>query len=109
MSSSNISKRDFQSHVHHRLKKIFNKHHILSVINILFEELVKDLRSGKKIKIANFGTLNLKKMPPRHYYDVRFQRVMTSPGHYIVRFFMARPIKKILCQSIDLDKQKEGT
>lgn len=104
VASPVVSKRDFQSYVHHKIKKVISKYHILSVINILFDEMTKDLLAGKHIKIANFGTLMLKKMPPRHYYDVRFQRIMTSTGYHIMRFFMAEPIRKKLCQYVDLDK-----
>jgi nucleoid DNA-binding protein len=99
-----VGKRDLEVYVHRKLKGAISKHHIRGVISILFDEMIKELRAGKMIKIAKFGKLILKKLPPRHYYDVRHQRVMTSPGHYIMRFFMAEPVRKQLCRFVDLDK-----
>jgi nucleoid DNA-binding protein len=79
------------------------------VISILFDEIVGDLKSGKEVKIANFGTLVLKEMPPRRYYDVRFQKIMQSPGNKIIRLFLSKPIRKKLCNSVDIDtKIKDG-
>jgi len=78
------------------------------VISILFEEMVRDLKAGKEIKIVNLGTLVLKDTPPRKYHDVRFQQVMESPGHRVMRLFLAKPIRKKLCESLDLDKKVKG-
>jgi nucleoid DNA-binding protein len=74
------------------------------VITILFEEIIKDLVSGKKLKISNFGTIELKDMKPRRYHDVRFQKVMESDGNRIFRFSLAPKIRKRLCDLLDIDK-----
>ncbi len=106
--SLSVSKRDLWHYVNRKIKRLIHHYHVFSVISILFDEMIKDLRSGKEIKIANFGTLLLKDTPPRKYHDVRFQRVMESPGHRILRLFLAKTIRKKLCESLDLDKKLKG-
>jgi nucleoid DNA-binding protein len=103
--SLSISKRDLWHYVNRKIKRLIHHYHVFSVISLLFEEMLQDLRDGKEIKIANLGTLVLKDTPPRKYHDVRFRRVMQSPGHRVMRLFLARPIRKKLCDSLDLDKK----
>lgn len=100
-----ISKRELWRYVNRKIKRLIHHYHVFSVITILFEEMIKDLQDGKKIKIANFGTLLLKDTLPRRYHDVRFHKVMQSPGYRIIRLFLAKPIRKKLCDSLDLDKK----
>ena len=103
-----ISKRDLWYYVNRKIKRLIHHYHVFSVISILFEEMVKDLKAGKEIKIVNLGTLILKDTPPRKYHDVRFRRMMESPGHRVMRLFLAKPIRKKLCESLDLDKKAKG-
>lgn|SRR5512135_1999486 len=105
--SLSISKRDLWHYVNRKIKRLIHHYHVFSVISILFDEMIKDLKSGKEIKIINLGTLVLKDTPPRRYHDVRFQCVMESPGHRVMRFFLAKTIRKKLCDSLDLTKNKE--
>ena len=102
-----VSKRDLWHYVNRKIKRLIHHYHVFAVISILFEEMIKDLRADREIKIANFGTLMLKEMPPRKYHDVRLRQVMYSPGHRTMRLFLARPIRKKLCESLDLDKKFE--
>jgi len=105
MISLSVSKRDLCRYVNLKIKRLLHHYHVAAVISILFEEIVKDLRAGKIIKIANFGTLVLKETPARKYHDVRFRQMMESPSHRIMRLFLAKPIRKKLCDSLDLDKK----
>jgi len=104
----NINKRDLWRYVNIKIKRLIHHYHVFSVISILFEEMVKDLQDGKEIKIANFGTLILKDMPPRRHYDVVSKEISVSPGNKIIRFFSAKSFRKKLCDSIDLDKKNEN-
>lgn len=103
-----VSKRDLWYYVNRKLKKLIHHYHVFAVISILFDEMIKDLKAGKEIKIVNLGTLVLKDTPPRKYHDVRFRRMMESPGHRVMRLFLAKPIRKKLCESLDLDKKAKG-
>lgn len=106
--SVSISKRDLWRYVNHKIKRLIHHYHVFSIISILFEEMIKELKAGKEIKIKNFGRLTLKEMPPRKYHDVRFQKVMKSPGYKIMRLFLSKPIRKKLCESLDLDNKIKG-
>jgi len=100
------SKKKFWRYVNAKLKNIIHNLHVFSVICILFEEMAKDLKEGKEIKIANFGTLDLKKMPARKYHDVRFNKLMETPGNKSLKFYLNPRLRKKLTQSLDLDKLK---
>lgn len=103
--SPSISKRNLWHYVNRKIKRLIHHYHVFSVISILFEEMTKDLKAGKEIKVVNLGTILLRDMPPRKYHDVRFHRVMESPGHRIMRMFLAKQIRKKLCDSLDLDNK----
>ena len=106
--SVSISKRDLWHYVNRKIKRLIHHYHVFGVISILFEEMIKDLKDGKDIKVANLGTLMLKDTPPRKYHDVRLRRVVESSGHRIMRLFLAKPIRKKLCDSLDLDNKLKG-
>ena len=106
--SLGVSKRELWHYVNRKIKRLIHHYHVFSVISILFEEMIKDLQGGKEIKIVNFGTLILKDTPPRKYHDVRLHQIMESPGYRIMRFFLAKPIRKKLCASLDLDAKLRG-
>jgi nucleoid DNA-binding protein len=106
--SISVSKRDLWHYVNRKIKRLIHHYHVFSVISILFDEMLKDLRAGKEIKIFNLGVLVLKDTPPRKYHDVRFHRVMVSPGHRVMRLFLSKAIRKKLCESLDLDKKLKG-
>lgn len=106
--SLSISKRDLWHYVNRKIKRLIHHYHVFSVISILFEEMVKDLKAGKEIKIVNLGTLMLKDTLPRKYHDVRFHQIMESTGNRVMRLFLAKPIRKKLCDSLDLDKKAKG-
>jgi nucleoid DNA-binding protein len=99
-----INKRILWRYINRKINRIIHHYHVFSVITILFDEMLKDLIRGKSIKISNFGTLSLKQMKPRKYFDVRFQQVMQSKGHKILRFKLAAPFRKKLVDHLDLDK-----
>jgi nucleoid DNA-binding protein len=98
-----IEKVDLAKYVNAKLKQI-SYVHIVSVMSILFEEIVVDLLNGKDIEIHKFGTLSLVQMADRKYLDYRFKEIMEAKGKKAMRFFLARKIKKILCQAVDLDR-----
>lgn len=103
--SSNISKRDLWHYVNRKIKRLIHHYHVFSVISILFDEMVQDLREGKEIKIKNLGIFVLKKSGPRRYHDVRFGKIMESPGYRVMKLFLAKSIRKKLRESLDLDKK----
>lgn len=102
--SLSIDKRKLWHYVNIKLHRMVHHYHVLSIITILFDEILKDLKQGKKIKIMNFGTLMLKDLQPRKYFDVRHQKVMQSTGNRIIRFILAAPFRKKMMEHLDVDK-----
>lgn len=99
-----INKKILWRFVNIKIKRIIHHYHVLSVINILFEEILKDFKRGKEIKIFNFGTLKLKNTKPRRYHDVRFNKILLSKAHRILRFTLTRPVRKKICFYLDTKK-----
>jgi nucleoid DNA-binding protein len=49
-----VSKKNLWKIVNKKINKLFDAFHVLAIINILFEEMAKDLFAGKRIIINNF-------------------------------------------------------
>lgn len=103
-NDKSISKRSLWQYVNRKIKRIIHHYHVFSVLTILFDEMIKDLKLGKKIKIFQFGTLQLKDLPARRYFDVRHQQVMQAEPHRILRFILAPSVRKKLVKHLDVDK-----
>jgi len=99
-----VDKRILWRFVNRKIKRIIHHFHVFAIITILFDEIIQDLKNGKSIKIFNFGTLSLKQMKPRKYFDVRHQQVMESQGNRILRFSLATSVRKKLVNHLDIDK-----
>lgn len=100
----NFSKRDLWRYVNKFTKRIVHHYHVLAVISILFEEIVKQIKLGKPITIVNFGVLSLKETKPRKHYNVTTRSTTFSPAHKILHFVLDKKIKKLLIQHLDLNK-----
>jgi nucleoid DNA-binding protein len=103
-----VDKRTLWQIVNRKFKGIIHHYHVLAVITILFEEMIKDLRQNKPIEIFNFGTLSLKQMKSRRYHDVRLRRMMHAKGQRVLRFSLSSKIRKKLCDNLDIDKTLKG-
>ena len=99
-----VSKRDLWRYVNRKIKRMAHYYDVFAVISILFEEMVKDLKQGKSIRIANLGTISLQPTKPRWYHNVRLRKMVLSPGYRVMRFVLAPTIHKKLIQFLDLDK-----
>lgn len=104
--SLSVSKRGLWHYVNLKIKRLIHRHHVFAVISILFEEMIKDLRAGKIIKVANFGTIQLKEMLPRKYHHIILRKTMLSPGHKSMRISLDKKIKKKLSAEVELDNPK---
>lgn len=107
-NDQSISKRSLWQYVNIKIHRFIHYYHVLSIITILFEEILTDLKRGKDLKIFNFGTLSLKQLKPRKYFDVRHQKVMQAKAHKILRFTLTSSVRKKLVKHLDLDKTLKG-
>lgn len=103
-SSASVSKRDLWKYVNGKLQRTVHYYHVFAIISILFEEIVKDLKQGKDIKIAHLGTISLQSTKPRWYHNVRLRQKILSPGYRIMRFTLTPVLHKKLIKLLDLDK-----
>lgn len=99
-----INKRTIWRFINLKIKRSIHHYHVFSIISILFEEIIQDLKKGKDIKIFNFGTLSFKETKPRRYFDVRYQKIMLSKSHRIMKFSLTKKIKKRICELLDIEK-----
>ena len=98
-----IDKRKLWRLINKKTKSIVQSYHVFSVIQILFEELLIDLKAGKKIKIHNFGTLSLKKFKSRVYMHIITKEIAESEGRRKLLFKISAKLKDKILKYIDLD------
>jgi nucleoid DNA-binding protein len=92
-----INKKYILDEISKRLNQSIHKSHIRSIINILIEEIVKELKNGNDIIIKGFGNLSLKKLKVRKMIsinnNIKFARRTKS-----LRFSLTRKISKLVKQ-----------
>lgn len=101
--NDSVTKRALWRYVNKKIRRSVHHFHVFSVISILFEEILKDLVAGKTIKITNFGTLMLKNLSPRSYYDIHDKVMKVSEPHRIMRFVLASKLRNKICKHLDID------
>ena len=74
--------------------------HIFSVINILIDELIRELKSGKEISIKNFGVFKIKTLKPKKIISVRTGKVKFVERTKALRFVIAKRLTKLIRKSI---------
>lgn len=92
-------------HVFGKIKdKVKNRYDVESVINILLDEMAKDLEAEKEIDITNFGVIGLKKMPSNRKHNAYTRTWYITPGYSILRIVMWQRIRKMLTSALDISK-----
>lgn len=104
----NISNRLLCRYVNNRINFVVCSRHVLSILSILLEEIVKDLKDGKEIEINNFGTIYLTKVNPRYYHSVVTGGLVKSKEYRTLRFILSKKIKDFLLKFVDVDKMREN-
>src|ERR1700722_2600715 len=79
-----------------RLNHFVHNGHILSVINIFFDELVKEILAGNEIRIINFGTFSIKDLKGKRFRDIVSQKIALSKSTKALRFKVSRNLSKYL-------------
>ena len=104
VATTNIEKKQLWRHVNIKIKRSINHYHVLAVLSILFEELIKDLEAGKQIEIINLGTFGLKQSGDRNHVNIWTKEVMRSKGRKVLKFVLPKKLRQTLCDYLDLDK-----
>ena len=98
-----ITKRILWRYVNKQINRSIHHYHVFSVISILFDEIINDLKDGKKIKIFNFGTLSLNQLKSRKYFHFIERVVKRAPAYKILRFKLSDKLSNELRNHIDID------
>lgn len=101
---NSIGRLQLLNYLYKKINSLIRVYYVYGVLSILFDEMVKDLKKGKSIKVKNFGTIKLIRNKPKKYFDVRYQRVMLSDKNNILKFNLENMLRKKLCKNLDIDK-----
>ena len=87
-----------------KLKGKIKEKDIRAIVNIFFQEFVKELQEGKRVAIGRFGYFTLKKWKGRNHWDMVKKAVVFTEGHYLLRFKMYELFWGYLINNLDIDK-----
>ena len=102
---TSVNKDYFLFYVYTKIAKINNnikKFDVLHVINVLFEEMMEDIKLEKKIKIFNFADLFLVRTSLRSHFCYYTQSLKTSGNYRKLLFAINKKIRKKLLKSVDI-------
>lgn len=96
-----------QSHNKHSLwimitKKIdhgVHRLHVASVVSILIDEMIKELKRGGSINIHNFGTFVLNDLKPKKIRSIHTNQIKFAKRTKALRFKLTRKIKRYLSRN----------
>ncbi|MBU4258013.1 MAG: HU family DNA-binding protein [Proteobacteria bacterium] len=71
------------------IRKTFSK----KLIDIICEEITKELERGKRVYLQKLGAFHRVTRQPRRYYDPRTKKIKIKPAHKDVIF---RPSEKLI-------------
>lgn len=74
--------------------------HIYSVVNILLDELKKDLLKNKEVNIVNLGKLQLKTFNSKMVKNVRTGKMTATKKYSALRFKLSETVLKFLKKGI---------
>lgn len=99
-----IDKKQFCNHVNAKLAGKVHSAHVLSIISILFDELLIDLAEKSVFSIGNFGKFKYIQMQPRRYFDIGAKEIRMSKSFKIIRFSLFKKMRDELIKNLDIDK-----
>ncbi len=102
--TKNVDRRFLWQYVLKKIRHSIHHAHVMSVINILLDEMLLDLIASEKIKIVNFGEFILQKLNARRHFNVFTKIFETSKGNSSLRFVLDKKLKKFISNQIDVAK-----
>jgi nucleoid DNA-binding protein len=70
-----VNKKNFWPYINAKINRVIHNRHVYSVINIMLEELIKELFNGKKIEIINLGTLSFEEHENKKVFKFKIDPV----------------------------------
>ncbi len=97
-----INKKNISLLITKKLNNNISYKNISDVISIFFEELFKELKTGKKIKIKNFCSFKLEKTKPRRYFNYWTKQFAISKGRPQFKIQLSYSLRKKISKHLDL-------
>jgi nucleoid DNA-binding protein len=94
--AQNVNKRKLWSLIIKDINYIIHYSHVFSVINILIDELVKELRNDKEIHIGNFGRFKLVDLKPKKIINIATGKIKFVKKTKALRFKISKKLIKLL-------------
>jgi nucleoid DNA-binding protein len=99
-----VNKRDLWRLVNKKINRAVHHYHVFSVMSFLFKEMINDLKSGKQVKIHNFGTLKLRKNKPRFFTNLFTKETCYSEGKKYLKFNPSKTLRHKMVKFLDYKK-----
>ena len=84
-----------------------NSKHVYAIISLLFDEMQKDLKDGKKIKINNLFTLSLKDGSSKKHYNYVLKKITESKTRKKILINISPKLRDKIIYYFDLDETKK--
>lgn len=101
---SKIRKRYLAQLVANKLDIEIDRRHIVSIITILFEEIMKDILTKGQFVITNFGKFLFGRSPSRKFFNFQTGKVEQSVGNNKLKFQLNEQLKRNILNQIDVER-----
>ena len=96
-ASKNIQKLQFIKQIDRELQALdIGYYDIYSVVQILIEELIQELRSTHQLRLPHFGTFHLKTLNAKTIKNVATGKLTITQPTNVLRFKLARSLVRLL-------------
>lgn len=89
------------------LGNLISKSQLLTIISILVEEMVKDLKDANKIRIKNFGEFEIVYLRERQYRNIKTGVVENSLPRRKIKFTISKSLVKFIRNKIESDLKND--
>lgn len=94
-----INKHKLISYIQKDIDYAVSRIHLVSIISILIEELLAEIRNKKKLNIKNFGTFRISELMPRKIRSIKTGQIKFVRKVKILRFRLSKGISKYILKS----------
>lgn len=106
-TKNRVNRKKLWVYINQKINRVVHHYQVFSVMSLLFEEMVSDLKSGKEIKVKNFGKFYFKKNKPVVVPIFGSKEKTLVPGSFRIKFKMDSKLRKILSSYLNFDKPNE--
>lgn len=101
---NSIDKRDLIKHVNLKINRSIPSIHVYSVVSILIDELLQDLKNNKDIEIFNFGKIYFSVKEPFRIFDYVNKKHTLTKRYKYLKFKIAKELRDKIIEYLDVSK-----